>query len=426
MRIAIHPRHFSLGALVAALALPAQAQFGDLLNRAQQKASQVVDRAADKAINEAMSGKPATSAAPSAPSPGAPAASPAPAAARSGGGTPSAAPPPAGGASAQSASAQALPEVYGNDFDFVPGEQLLFFDDFADTEVGDFPARWRPVGSNNGQGEVVDTRGQHWFKARTSEEGDAQRPVIANVRYQVKGDFPQKFTVEFDVMAGEKTDYRFNLNGGNVLRLSGDEFKTAHARVNSPLAWVPVQMKHVAIAVNGTSLKLYVDGKRVINDPEALERPVSAIGMEIGSMYAKRNDGVMITNFRVGEGGKDITPAILTEGRIVTHGITFDTGSDRIRPESGPTLRKILKLLQDDEALAFEIQGHTDDQGGAKVNGPLSERRAVAVKAWLVTQGINGGRLTTKGLGATKPIRPNDTADGRAENRRVEFVKQGS
>lgn len=415
-------RNLMLGATAAALALPAHAQFGDLLNKAQQKANQVVDRTVDKTVNDAMSGKPA---APAASSPAVPAASSAPpaSAAPPAGETRSAATPQPGGAPAPAASGQGVPEVYGNDFDFVPGEQLLFFDDFGDTEVGDFPARWRLVGASNGQGEVVDSRGQRWFQARMPTEGNSQQPVVAAIRYQVKGDLPQKFTVEFDVMAGAKTDYRFQVNGGDVLRLSGDEFRTAHARVNTPPAWSPAERKHVAIGINGTSLKLYVDGKRVINDPEALPRPATALGMMLGSMYAVRSDGIMLTNFRVGEGGKDITPAILTEGRIVTHGITFDTGSDRIRPESGPTLRKILKLLQGDEALAFEIQGHTDDQGGAKVNGPLSERRAAAVKAWLVAQGIDGGRLATKGLGATKPVRPNDSADGRAENRRVEFVK---
>jgi outer membrane protein OmpA-like peptidoglycan-associated protein len=114
------------------------------------------------------------------------------------------------------------------------------------------------------------------------------------------------------------------------------------------------------------------------------------------------------------------------EGRIVTHGILFDTGSDVIKPESGPTLRAILALLNEDPGLKFAIEGHTDDQGGPKVNGPLSDRRAAAVKAWLVNQGIDAGRLTSKGLGQSKPIDSNDTAEGRANNRRVEFVKVGS
>ena len=131
----------------------------------------------------------------------------------------------------------------------------------------------------------------------------------------------------------------------------------------------------------------------------------------------------MFTNLRLAEGGKDYRKELVSLGRIVTHGITFDTGSDVIKPDSGPTLRDILKILQEDGKLQFEVQGHTDDQGGAKVNEPLSQRRATAVKAWLVKQGVGEARLRVKGLAATKPIDSNETAEGRANNRRVEFVR---
>jgi outer membrane protein OmpA-like peptidoglycan-associated protein len=136
-----------------------------------------------------------------------------------------------------------------------------------------------------------------------------------------------------------------------------------------------------------------------------------------------RQEKLMITNFRLAEGGKEIPQALSTDGRIVAHGIQFDTGSDRLRPESTSTLRQILGLLEADPKLAFVIEGHTDNQGGAAVNGPLSERRAQAVKAWLVGKGVAEGRLTAKGLGESRPLADNATAEGRANNRRVEFVR---
>jgi outer membrane protein OmpA-like peptidoglycan-associated protein len=122
-------------------------------------------------------------------------------------------------------------------------------------------------------------------------------------------------------------------------------------------------------------------------------------------------------------GGKDIRSALDTDGKIVAHGIHFDPGSDRIRPESTSTLKSILGLLTANPDLKFSIEGHTDNQGGAKVNKPLSEKRAAAVKDWLLGKGIGTDRLTTTGMGDTKPLSPNDSAEGRANNRRVEFIR---
>ncbi len=324
----------------------------------------------------------------------------------------------------------AVPEVFGNDFDFVPGENLLVFDDFSDTEVGDYPARWSLKDGGGGPSEVVEADGKRWFHQRKSElPGSSQRNHGSWLRYQAKGDMPTKFTIELDVLAGELGFYYLRSNDGrDFVTLGPEGFRSANTSVDAQPFWKTRRVQHVSIAVNGTSVKIYVGGKRFLNDPDGLARPISRLGLAFGSSGAHSYpgtpyDGIMITNFRLAEGGKDITQALNAEGRFVTHGITFDSGLDRIRPESGPTLRKLLKLLKDDGGMGFEIIGHTDSQGGEKVNGPLSERRAAAVKAWLVAQGVEDGRLTTKGLGASKPLKPNDSTEGRAENRRVEFVK---
>jgi outer membrane protein OmpA-like peptidoglycan-associated protein len=88
-----------------------------------------------------------------------------------------------------------------------------------------------------------------------------------------------------------------------------------------------------------------------------------------------------------------------------------------------PTLKMILGLLTDDPELKFSIEGHTDSQGTKGINKPLSEKRAEAVKNWLEGKGIEPSRLKTTGFGDTKPIDSNKSAEGRANNRRVEFVK---
>lgn len=109
----------------------------------------------------------------------------------------------------------------------------------------------------------------------------------------------------------------------------------------------------------------------------------------------------------------------------MTHGILFDTDSDRLKPESAPIIQSIAGGLETNPNLKLQIEGHTDSVGNPTHNLDLSKRRAEAVKVVLAAQfSIDALRLTTAGLGATKPIDSNDTPQGRSQNRRVEFVRQ--
>jgi outer membrane protein OmpA-like peptidoglycan-associated protein len=110
-------------------------------------------------------------------------------------------------------------------------------------------------------------------------------------------------------------------------------------------------------------------------------------------------------------------------GRTRIYGINFDTDSDKIRDESKTTLDQIVGLLKGKPDWKLTIEGHTDSTATAAHNQDLSLRRANAVKAYLVTAGVDGARLKTAGFGATKPVAPNATEMGRAQNRRVELTK---
>ncbi|GFK95947.1 putative lipoprotein YiaD [Fundidesulfovibrio magnetotacticus] len=103
--------------------------------------------------------------------------------------------------------------------------------------------------------------------------------------------------------------------------------------------------------------------------------------------------------------------------------VLFDTGSDQVRPDSFALLDEFGKALSGQLARQrFELVGHTDDRGGAQYNLELSQRRANSVKAWLVSRhGVDPDRLETRGAGLADPVAANDTEEGRAANRRVEF-----
>jgi len=115
---------------------------------------------------------------------------------------------------------------------------------------------------------------------------------------------------------------------------------------------------------------------------------------------------------------------ILTDNKFVTHAIHFDVKKSTIRPESIEFIKQLAAWLKTNPSIKLEIDGHTDSDGEATANLKLSQARADEVKKQLVAQGIATNRLTTQGFGATKPIAPNTTPEGKANNRRVEFIKK--
>lgn len=329
---------------------------------------------------------------------------------------------------AQAQDTGASLKAYQN-YDFVPGEQIVFDDNFAADGDGEFPAHWK-LGGPQVQAVVNQVDGRPVVVV----SGGADSRLVPRMKSdKYLGD---AFTVEFDFYPVQGTrdtevlllqDRKFirvaftdglvnvaapSVKGFVELRVPYADSERGRAFVN--------RWHHAALAVRGGQLKVYLDQYRLAVQPDLAGFQAERFEM---SGWPERG-GVRFTNVRVANGGgMNLVDKLTKDGRAVTHGITFDTGKATIKPESMGTIHQIEAALNKDTTLKIEIDGHTDSDGDAAGNQRLSEARAEAVKQVLVSDGVDAARLQTHGFGATKPITANDTLEGKANNRRVEFVR---
>lgn len=301
-------------------------------------------------------------------------------------------------------------------YDFTPGDRVLFFDDFSGDQVGDFPRRFE---FRSGNMQIVEWQGRRWLNA---EDGE----VLINLPEVL----PERFTIEFD-LAGDGNRMQINFQGDQRNAAPLIELSKASARLESGQieadgdfnANTGEQPVSIRIAVDGKHVKLYANERRALNVPNADLGRSDRIYLWLQGMSSL--NPWLISNLRIAAGGKDLYDALAADGRVATQGIFFDTGSDTLRPESTPTLKAIAQMIEEHEDLNLTIEGHTDNAGDEAANQNLSERRAASVRAYLVEQhGIDPERLVAEGMGESSPAASNDTPEGRQQNRRVELVKR--
>lgn len=336
-------------------------------------------------------------------------------------------------------------EVYSK-FDFVPGDKVLFYDDFSQDFIGDFPSKW----NTNGSGEVVKLNNVdgNWFELNTGHSV-FYIPDVKNL--------PEDYTIEFDIVTqgfSQKTSsssyLQISLTDSDALRKYSDNYIQSSlslcqyntygihstnifnnksggidSKVAADIREALLNQPHIAIAVTRNRYRLwvnetkYLDIPRMVTELNVLKHlKFNVIGLKEGE------ERIFISNLKVADGVEDLRRKLLSEGKISTNGILFDSGSANIRPQSLGIVLQVSQVLLQDENMKLTIVGHTDADGNSDANMTLSKQRAESVKNALVNlYNISPDRLQTDGKGASTPVADNTTPDGKAQNRRVEFIK---
>ena len=338
--------------------------------------------------------------------------------------------------------------------DFKRGSVILFQDDVTAEQVGEFPSKWDMFSG------TVETKTIGGVKAINPTDNAQIQPLIKEPGAYL----PEEFTIEYDfyywptdnvpgndgiglndmklILAVTKDRSEFpgeGADGGDLTAFvlahgvcsfsehtyyfNGD--KKGDFVYSFKKGW-----NHVALSFNKRALKVYFNDKRVVNLPR-VNQPTwmcFQVPFDYKNLTFIRNvviaKGAVALYDRNAQDMSAVEKAIQETGKFVTNNILFDTGKATLKQESMIEIMKVADYMKKNPTARFEVQGHTDNQGSDKINDPLSQQRAEAIVKALEGLGVDGFNLKAVGKGSHEPVADNKTEEGRAKNRRVEFIKR--
>lgn len=424
-------RRIIIALLIMVMPFAVEAQLGGILNKvknkAKQRADNKIDREIDKSLDEIEGNKKAEPVVASTTKEG----------------------------KTETAAEESTPKSFTK-YDFIPGEQILYYDNFEGEALAELPTAWNTSGT--GEVTVLDKYPGNWLRLH--------KPFT--YLSSNKKEFGENYTVEFDVILQLKNtgwmypEFYFGLfaskdepNGGNnflkdqkkyasvVTTIMPAEFKNSKVRVNSYLEsrshftgdnkeyeslekfyGKPV---HVAIQVQKERFRMWINEEKLFDVPKGVPAGVimNQVYFEVShTNYKEEQYAIYVSNIKCATGKPDARHKLVEEGKFSTTGILFDFQSAVIKPESYAVAKEIAGVLKENASIRVKVIGHTSSDGDDNANMELSKKRAAAVKDLLISEfGLDATRFESEGKGETQPVADNKTKEGKVLNRRVEFIK---
>lgn len=420
----------ALALIIVTLPFVGSAQLGGLVNKVKNKVNQRVDRKVDQAIDKELDkaeGK------------------------TSGGG----AAPASSSSSSQTATATEEPVLKSaTKFDFIPGAQIVYYENFDQESIGELPQGW----NTNGTGEVttLDKFSGKWLRVHapftyltgnTKELGE-NYTIEFDIILQLKNngwmypelsfglfssgtesnsandflkDYDNYAAVTASIMPGEYKSTKANLKS----YVDGKSYFTGENKALGELEQWYGKPVHMAIQVQKERYRMWVNEVKLFDIPKAV--PVTYVMNQLQirvhhTNYSDAQYGIYISNIKMAKGVPDTRHKLVDEGKFSTTAILFDVNAATLKPESYGTIKEVAGILKEYKDLKIKITGHTDSDGNDKDNMELSQKRAAAVKTALVSEyGIEDARIETDGKGESEPVADNKTKEGKAANRRIDM-----